>query len=107
MAAGCKPAAPCELRRFESSPVHQDFLCGTAALGCAPAQKQFMSIRQKLVIALTAYAVLAIVAWQTLTEERLRLFVFAILGFFALKSVLHWRRDEQQKHDGNPVEPRS
>jgi hypothetical protein len=23
MAAGCKPAAPCGLRRFESSPVHQ------------------------------------------------------------------------------------
>ena len=23
MAAGCKPAAPCELRGFESSPVHQ------------------------------------------------------------------------------------
>ena len=22
MAAGCKPATPCELRRFESSPVH-------------------------------------------------------------------------------------
>ncbi len=24
MAAGCKPAAPCELRGFESSPVHQE-----------------------------------------------------------------------------------
>ncbi len=24
MAADCKSAAPCELRRFESSPVHQD-----------------------------------------------------------------------------------
>ncbi len=25
MAADCKSAAPCELRRFESSPVHQVF----------------------------------------------------------------------------------
>ena len=25
MAADCKSAAPCELRRFESSPVHQSF----------------------------------------------------------------------------------
>src|SRR4051812_34445992 len=24
MATGCKPVAPCELRRFESSPVHQN-----------------------------------------------------------------------------------
>jgi hypothetical protein len=31
MAADCKSAAPCELRRFESSPVHQNFLCDIAA----------------------------------------------------------------------------
>ena len=27
MAADCKSAAPCELRRFESSPVHQKICC--------------------------------------------------------------------------------
>ena len=39
MAAGCKPAAPCELRGFESSPVHQvrkgleDALVGVRKMG--------------------------------------------------------------------------
>jgi hypothetical protein len=34
MAADCKSAAPCELRRFESSPVHQFFGIVIARLGC-------------------------------------------------------------------------
>jgi hypothetical protein len=32
MAADCKSAAPCELRRFESSPVHQIVLAVVAQL---------------------------------------------------------------------------
>ena len=56
-----------------------------------------MAVKQKLAIALAIYAVLALVAWQTLSEQRLRLFVFAILGFFVLKTLLHWRSGEPEK----------
>jgi hypothetical protein len=51
-----------------------------------------MQLKHKLLLALTAYAVIAIVAWQTLSETRLREFVWVTLGFFAFKSVWHWYR---------------
>jgi Zn-dependent protease with chaperone function len=59
-----------------------------------------MTVKQKLLIALTAYVVLAVLAWQTLNEERIRLFVLVILAFFAFKTVLYWRRQEQEKRSG-------
>ena len=74
MAADCKSAAPCELRRFESSPVHQ----------------VLMMISMRLVAALSAFAVLALLAWFTLDtsipvagrEVPLRAVTLAILGLF-------------------------
>ncbi len=78
MAADCKSAAPCELRRFESSPVHQDF--------CVP-------LNRKLLIALALYALLAVMVWQTMDAGRGRSLVWLLLGFFAMRSIVHWRRE--------------
>ncbi len=89
MAAGCKPAAPCELRRFESSPVHQKFI------GVAGAPAESMQLKHKLVLALVAYAVIALLAWQTLSEPKLRAFVWVLMAFFAAKSLLYWFKHTQ------------
>ncbi len=70
-----------------------------------------MKTRQKLLLALTAYAVLAILAWQTLSDEPLNAFngyfvisfrklVFVILGFFAVRTVmdfLRYRAEERRE----------
>ena len=81
MAADCKSAAPCELRRFESSPVHHGFRVN------------------RLAIALAVYAVLGVLAWTTLSDQRIRLVTLAILALFAVKS---WMRRKDVMHpDGN------
>jgi hypothetical protein len=51
-----------------------------------------MRLKNKLVLALTAYIAIAVLAWLTLSEPRLREFVWVVLGFFAFKSVLYWYR---------------
>jgi 4-hydroxybenzoate polyprenyltransferase len=53
-----------------------------------------MRLKQKLVLALIAYAVVALVAGQTLSEPRLRAVVWVVLAFFAFRSVLHWYRED-------------
>jgi hypothetical protein len=52
-----------------------------------------MRLKHKLIGALVAYAVIALLAWQTLSEPRLRAFVWLVLAFFAFKSLLHWYRE--------------
>jgi hypothetical protein len=83
MAADCKSAAPCELRRFESSPVHQ--------------VEPFRSVN-RLSIALSVYLVLGVLAWATLGDGRIRVVTFAILGLFVLKTLLH-RKDEMHEDE--------
>jgi len=56
-----------------------------------------MRLKQKLILALVAYAVVALLAWQTLTEPRLRGLVWLVLAFFAFKSVLHWYREGESR----------
>ena len=46
----------------------------------------------RLAIALAVYAVLGVLAWTTLPDQRIRLVTLAILALFAVKSVL--RRNE-------------
>jgi hypothetical protein len=46
----------------------------------------------RLLLALVAFAVLAGLAWTTLSDERIRLVTLAILGLFALKTWLR-RKD--------------
>jgi hypothetical protein len=60
-----------------------------------------VALKQKLLVALTAYAVLALLAWQTLSDEpihiagvavQLRLLTVVILGLFAFRTVMaFWR----------------
>jgi hypothetical protein len=69
-----------------------------------------LSLKQKLVLALTAYAALGFLAWQTLGDEPLqvgqyfhvglRTLVFVILGLFAFRTLMTWRRyDEESVSD--------
>ncbi len=52
----------------------------------------------RLRLALAAYAVLAVLTWKTITDEKLRLATWLILGLFALKSIL--RRKDMMHPDG-------
>ena len=58
-----------------------------------------MRLKHKLLLALTAYLVIAVLAWQTLSETRVREFVWLVLGFFAFKSILHWYRRSRLDDD--------
>jgi hypothetical protein len=49
-----------------------------------------MQLKHKLVLALLAYGAIAILAWQTLSEVKLRAFVWLVMGLFAAKSLLFW-----------------
>jgi hypothetical protein len=46
----------------------------------------------RLAIALGIYVVLAVLAWTTLQDSRVRTVTLAILGLFAVKTLLH-RKD--------------
>jgi hypothetical protein len=54
----------------------------------------------KLGLALVAYAVLAVLAWQTLSDEKIRSVTLAILAMFAIKTLLH-HRSESLQQDGS------
>jgi hypothetical protein len=69
----CKSVPPSEVRRFESFPVHHDFV-------------------NRLSIALVCYVGLGALTWVTITDPKLRAGTLAILALFAVKSVLR-RKD--------------
>jgi len=56
----------------------------------------------RLLGALVAYAVLAILSWTTISDQKIRLVTLAILAMFAVKTLLH-RKDamhaDGEKHD--------
>ena len=82
MAADCKSAAPCELRRFESSPVHQNLL-----------RLQM----NRFGIALAAYVLIGTLAWFTLSDQKIRLVTLILIGAFALRTLtLHARRRTEE-----------
>jgi apolipoprotein N-acyltransferase len=60
-----------------------------------------MSLTKKLLFALTAYAVLALLAWQTLSEPKYRALVCVLLGFFAFKSLLFWYKETHPVETGD------
>jgi uncharacterized membrane protein YfcA len=53
----------------------------------------------RLVVAFAAYAVLGVLAYTTLPDERIRLMTFAILGLFAVKTWLR-RKEYARPRDG-------
>ena len=84
MAADCKSAAPCELRRFESSPVHQKF-----------------SLMTKFVVALIAYGLLAALAWTTLSDPKFKFATLAILAMFAVRTWSWNKKQELERREHN------
>ena len=95
----CKSAPPCEVRRFESFPVHQS--------GCV-GWEVTVAIKKKFVLALIAYAVLGGLAWITLSDEPIRVFsldvrlraaTLLILGLFAFRAALYFWRTRIEEAD--------
>ena len=58
----------------------------------------------KLWLALGAYAVLAVAAWQTLEDWRFLLATLMVLAGIAAKTLLHWQR-ERSERSGQEIEP--
>ncbi len=52
----------------------------------------------RFAMALAAYVVLAVLAWTTLTDEKLRLVTLLILALFAVKTIV--RRKDVMHPDG-------
>ena len=56
----------------------------------------------RFLLAMTAYIVLAVLSWNTITDEKLRLATTAVLALFAVKTVVR-RKDvlhSDSKADG-------
>jgi hypothetical protein len=45
----------------------------------------------RFLLAMAAYVVIAVLAWSTLTDEKLRLATLAVLALFAVKTVVRRR----------------
>ena len=67
-----------------------------------------MNIKLKLALALAAYAVLAFLVWQTLSNEPIRIFEFevrlrtatlVVLGLFVFKTLLYFWRVKLEEAD--------
>jgi hypothetical protein len=52
----------------------------------------------RLAVAFAAYVILGVLAYVTISDERIRLMTFAILGLFAVKTWLH-RKEYAQPRD--------
>jgi len=62
----------------------------------------------RLVVGLVAFAVLAGLAWSTLSDERIRLVTLAILGLFAVKTWFHrkaYLRAKDESDSKSTAEP--
>jgi hypothetical protein len=67
-----------------------------------------LNIKLKLALALTAYAVLAFLVWQTLSNEPIRIFAFevrlrtatlVVLSLFVFKTLLYFWRVKLEEAD--------
>ena len=57
----------------------------------------------RLMLAMGAFVALGILAWNTLSDERIRLATLAVLAMFALRTWMH-RKDKQRRADSEGVE---
>ncbi len=53
---------------------------------------------KRLVVAMGAFVALGILAWTTLSDERIRLATLAVLAMFALRTWMH-------RNDNDAVDP--
>ena len=99
----CKSVPPSEVRRFESSPVHQVLK---------------LNIKRKFVLAVIAYAVLIALAWRLLSDAPIRLFdsetgiglrtaTLIVVGLFAFRTLMHYWRVRIEEADERSRESRS
>ena len=58
----------------------------------------------KLWLTLAAYAALAVAAWLTLDDLRIRLATLVVLAGIAVKTLLHWQRERRQRQN-REIEP--
>jgi hypothetical protein len=88
-------------------------LCGAGPKTCPHASQneseQQLELKQKLILALTAYAALGFLSWQTLSDEpinigssfhlSLRAVTLVILGLFAFRTLMNfWRRRVEEQN---------
>jgi hypothetical protein len=59
----------------------------------------------RLFLALGAYVVLAVLAWTTISDQKIRLVTLAILAMFAVKTLLH--RKDAMHADEDPGESKN
>jgi hypothetical protein len=92
MAADCKSAAPCELRRFESSPVHHDMdEDGPGEReereheGAPPETDLSVRSPARKWIALALMAAVAGLAWKTMDPGKVRTVVLLLLAVFGFR----------------------
>ena len=52
----------------------------------------------RLAIAFSIYLILGVLAWSTLSDSRIRMVTLAILGLFAVRTLLH-RKDVMHGRD--------
>jgi hypothetical protein len=69
-----------------------------------------MATEKRLWMALTAFLGLAVLAWFTMDNTPIQLagghisfrgFTLVVLGFFAARTVLHWKAEEIRSEDGS------
>jgi heme A synthase len=53
----------------------------------------------RLIAAMVAFVVLAVLAWRTLPDERIRWVTWAVLALFAVRTLVHWRRQQVEKRN--------
>ena len=54
---------------------------------------------KRLRVALIAYAVIALLAWQTIGDERIRWVTWAILAMFAVRTLAHSKLSVRAESD--------
>jgi len=59
---------------------------------------------KRLWVALGAFAVLMILTWTTIDDQRFRLGALAILAMFAVRTWTHDRRRRREEHERKEVE---
>ena len=57
----------------------------------------------RLIAAMVAFVVLAFLAWQTLPDERIRWVTWAVLGLFAARTLIQWRREQHAAKSNEPM----